>query len=66
MSMQHCCSFLMVRLHSLYLYCLQVNTLSAGVVAGAAICAGTRNWKPVALNIGLFCTFVEFVKDYKS
>ncbi|KAL8530972.1 hypothetical protein ACS0TY_007839 [Phlomoides rotata] len=43
-----------------------VNTLSAGVLAGAAICAGTRNWKPVAFNIGLFCTFIEFVKDHKS
>ncbi|XP_057782318.1 outer envelope pore protein 16-4, chloroplastic isoform X2 [Salvia miltiorrhiza] len=30
-----------------------VNTLSAGVVAGAAFGAGTRNWKQVAGVIGL-------------
>ncbi|KAH6754882.1 hypothetical protein C2S52_023671 [Perilla frutescens var. hirtella] len=43
-----------------------VNTLSAGVVAGAAFGAGTRNWKQVAALTGLFCTFFQYAKDSKS
>ncbi|KAL1542637.1 outer envelope pore protein 16-4, chloroplastic-like isoform X2 [Salvia divinorum] len=43
-----------------------VNTLSAGVVAGAAFGAGTRNWKQVAGITGLSCTFFQFAKDSKS
>ncbi|KAK6135061.1 hypothetical protein DH2020_031182 [Rehmannia glutinosa] len=43
-----------------------VNTLAAGVVAGAAFGAGTRNWKQVAGITGLFCTFFQFAKDSKS
>ncbi|XP_042034599.1 outer envelope pore protein 16-4, chloroplastic-like isoform X3 [Salvia splendens] len=43
-----------------------INTLSAGVVAGAAFGVGTRNWKQVAGITGLSCTFFQLVKDSKS
>ncbi|KAL3648043.1 hypothetical protein CASFOL_009011 [Castilleja foliolosa] len=43
-----------------------VNTLAAGVVAGAAFGVGTRNWKQVAATTGLFCTFAQFAKDSTS
>ncbi|KAL3849753.1 hypothetical protein ACJIZ3_011635 [Penstemon smallii] len=43
-----------------------VNTLTAGVVAGAAFGAGTRNWKQVAGITGIFCTLFHFGNDSKS
>ncbi|XP_020549827.1 outer envelope pore protein 16-4, chloroplastic isoform X4 [Sesamum indicum] len=43
-----------------------VNTLAAGVLAGAAFGAGTRNWKQVAGITGLFCTLFQFAQDSKS
>lgn len=40
--------------------------MSAGVVAGAAFGAGTRNWKQVAGFSGIFCTVFQLIKDSKS
>lgn len=42
---------------------LQVNVLTAGVVAGAAFGAGTRNWKQVAGATGLVCLLCHVAED---
>uniref|UniRef100_M1C821 Protein translocase n=1 Tax=Solanum tuberosum TaxID=4113 RepID=M1C821_SOLTU len=40
-----------------------VNVLTAGVVAGAAFGAGTRNWKQVAGATGLVCLLCHVAED---
>ncbi|XP_060178411.1 outer envelope pore protein 16-4, chloroplastic isoform X3 [Lycium barbarum] len=40
-----------------------VNVLTAGVVAGAAFGAGTRNWKQVAGATGLVCLLCHVADD---
>ncbi|KAL2556682.1 Outer envelope pore protein 16-4 [Forsythia ovata] len=43
-----------------------VNTFTAGVAAGAAFGAGTRNWKQVAGVTGLVCTLYHFADNSRS
>ncbi|XP_022875783.1 outer envelope pore protein 16-4, chloroplastic isoform X2 [Olea europaea var. sylvestris] len=43
-----------------------VNTFTAGVAAGAAFGAGTRNWKQVAGVTGLVCTLYHFAENSRS
>ncbi|KAI5680448.1 hypothetical protein M9H77_01675 [Catharanthus roseus] len=43
-----------------------VNALVGGAVAGAAIGAGTRNWKQVAGVTGLVCALCHAAEDSRS
>ncbi|KAH6766409.1 hypothetical protein C2S52_017392 [Perilla frutescens var. hirtella] len=40
-----------------------VNTMSAGVIVGAAFGAGTRKWKKVAVITGLYCALSMIYDD---
>ncbi|CAI9105419.1 OLC1v1004336C1 [Oldenlandia corymbosa var. corymbosa] len=43
-----------------------VNGLAGGMVAGAAIAAGTRNWKQVAGVSGLVCALYQAADDRRT